>query len=208
MKKASANKRIQWFHTTVQANGYPNVPLLCERFGISESQAKRDIRFLKEHLNAPLQYDALHRGYRYTEGFSLPVAITESNDESFSGLLAGTGEQEYISGDLLSENADVTFLQLQIPYTAVLEISDKLAVAELKSYIRHAKDASGKMRKNYYKCEFHSVERFLGILLSVDADIRIVSPKWLRERLVNAAERILRINAVSDEEDEEDSPLF
>lgn len=206
MKKASANKRIQWFHTTVQANGFPNVPLLCERFSISESQAKRDIRFLKEHLGAPLQYDALHRGYRYTEGFSLPIAITESNDETFSGLLAGTGEQDYISGELTSDQADVTFLQLQIPYTAVLEISDKLAVAELKSYIRHAKDASGKLRKNFYKCEFHSVERFLGILLSVDADIRIISPKWLRERLVNAAERILKTNTF--EEDPEDDDDF
>lgn len=202
MKKANANHRIQWFHTTVQAGGYPNAPLLRERFGISMTQARSDIRFLRENLKAPLEYDALHRGFRYTESYALPVAFAASNDESFSGLLAGSEDDGATEGGL-TENADVTFLQLQIPYTAVIEITDKLAVAELKSYIRHARDPLGKLQKNCYKCEFHSVERFLGTLLSVDADVRIVSPRWLREKLVRSAERILKMNALSEEDPEE-----
>ena len=202
MRKATANQRIQWFHTTVQAGGFPNTTLYCERFGLSLSQAKRDIRFLRDTLGAPLEYDPLRRGYAYNKPFSLPVAIAASNDESFSGLLANVGEDD-LDGEFSVESADMTVLQLQIPYTAVLEITDKLAVAELKSYIRHATDSRGKLRKNCYKCEFHSVERFLGILLSVDADIRIVSPKWLRERMVSAAERILRMNSLPDDEDDE-----
>lgn len=204
MKKASANKRVQWFHKTVQANGYPNATLLCDRFGISVSQAKRDIRFLRQTLNAPLEYDSAHRGYRYKAPFSLPVAITASNDESFSGLLAGAGDDDGFSGAFPSDSAGMTVLQLQIPYTAVLEIKDKLAVAELKSYVCHTTTASGRMHRNYYKCEFHSIERFLGILLTVDADIRIVSPKWLREKLVRSAERILRVNISESTEDEEE----
>ena len=203
MKKATANQRIQWFHTTVQAGGFPNSTLYCERFRLSLSQAKRDIRFLRDTLKAPLEYDSLRRGYFYSEPFSLPVAIAASNDESFSGLLANVGDDDYLAGEFSVENADMTVLQLQIPYTAVLEIPDKLAVAELKSYIQYATDSSGKLRKNFYKCEFHSVERFLGILLSVDADIRIVSPKWLRERMVSAASRILRMNSTVEEDDEE-----
>ena len=200
MKKVSAEKRIQWFHTTVQSGGFPNSALLCERFGISTAQAKRDIRFLRAALGAPLQYDALHRGYTYNKAFSLPVALATSNDENFSGLLVNAGDELF--QDTAVDHADMTVLQLQIPYTAVLEIRDKLAVAELKAYIRHAKDSSGKLQKNCYKCEFHSVERFLGSLLSVDADIRIVSPDWLREKLVCAAERIIRINAHSPEDSE------
>ena len=184
MKKTSANKRIQWFHSTVQANGYPNSTLLCERFGISLSQAKRDIRFLRDVLSAPLAYDALHRGYVYSSPFSLPVTVTSSNDETLSGLLP-----------TLDDDLGITLMQLQIPYSAVLEISDKLAVAELKSYIRYEKDPEKKLPKSCYKCEFHSVDRFFGALLAVDADIRILSPDWLREKLVTSAERILRLNA-------------
>ncbi|MBR2907136.1 MAG: hypothetical protein IKC26_03735 [Clostridia bacterium] len=195
MKKASANKRIQWFHTTVQANGFPNSTLLCERFDISLSQAKRDIRFLREVLNAPLEYDALRRGYTYSEPFSLPVTVTTSNDESLNGLLPSLDEGDYLPDSDAGESANITLLQLQIPYTAILEIRDKLAVAELKSYIQYEKGSSGKLERNCYKCEFHSVDRFLGALLSVDADIRIVSPKWLRQKLVNSAERILRLNS-------------
>lgn len=199
MKKTSANKRIQWFHATVQANGYPNSTLLCERFHISLSQAKRDIRFLRDTLGAPLSYDPLRRGYSYSEPYSLPVAMTTSNDETFHGLLTNAGETGYLPEASTGENADLTFLQLQIPYTAVLEIPDKLAVAELKSYIRYEKETSEKLRKHCYKCEFHSVDRFFGALLSVNADIRIVSPKWLREKLVASAERILRLNADESE---------
>ena len=195
MKKASANKRIQWFHTTVQANGFPNSTLLCERFDISLSQAKRDIRFLREVLNAPLEYDALRRGYTYSEPFSLPVTVTTSNDESLNGLLPSLDEGDYLPDSDAGESANITLLQLQIPYTAIPEIRDKLAVAELKSYIQYEKGSSGKLERNCYKCEFHSVDRFLGALLSVDADIRIVSPKWLRQKLVNSAERILRLNS-------------
>jgi predicted DNA-binding transcriptional regulator YafY len=199
MNKAKSSKRIQWFHTTVQANGYPNSSLLCERFGISVTQAKRDIAFLRDKLKAPLRYNPLYRGYEYAEAFSLPVALTASNDEHFSGLLAAAGEDDSRFEEAPFENADMTVLQLQIPYTAVLEIPDKLAVAELKSYIRHTHGKSRKLQKNHYTCEFHSVERFLGILFSIDADIRIVSPDWLRERLVRSAERILKINSPAEE---------
>ena len=202
MKKASANKRIQWFHTTVQANGFPNSTLLCERFRISLSQAKRDIRFLREVLNAPLQYDALRRGYTYSEPFSLPVTVTTSNDETLNGLLPSVEETDYLPDSDIGESANITLLQLQIPYSAVLEISDKLAVAELKSYIKYEKEASEKLSKNCYKCEFHSVDRFFGALLSVDADIRIVSPKWLRDKLVNSAKRIVRLNNDGADRDE------
>ena len=204
MKKASANKRIQWFHKTASSGGYPNTTLLCERFHISLSQAKRDIHFLKETLNAPLAYNAAQRGYYYAAPYSLPVAVTATNDEAFSGLLATAGPADNPALEFCADHADVTFLQLQIPYTAILEIPDKLAVAELKSYIHHAERASKELRKNCYKCEFHSVERFLGILLSIDADVRIVSPKWLREKLVASADRILRMNSADDEEDEDD----
>lgn len=196
MRKTSANKRIQWFHSTVQASGYPNSTLLCERFGISLSQAKRDIRFLRDILSAPLSYDPLHRGYVYDSPFTLPITITASNDETLNGLLPiGDDEIDSFSDVDSGDGLGITLMQLQIPYTAVLEISDKLAVAELKSYICYEKDSSKKLRKNCYKCEFHSVDRFLGALLAVNADIRILSPKWLREKLVASAERILRLNS-------------
>ena len=85
-------------------------------------------------------------------------------------------------------------LQMQIPYTATVEIKNKLTALELSSYI------VAKQPKERYVCEFHSVEKFIGLLLSLDSDFRLIEPYWLRERLVRSAKRVLENN----EEKEED----
>ena len=46
-----------------------------------------------------------------------------------------------------------------------------------------------------YLCEFHSIEKFIGVLFSLEEEFRIVEPLWLRERAVAAAERVLRSNS-------------
>ena len=49
---------------------------------------------------------------------------------------------------------------------------------------------------NVYRCEFHSIEKFMSVIMSLEADITVLSPDWLRARLVRAAERIIRNNSV------------
>ena len=87
--------------------------------------------------------------------------------------------------------ADESIIQMQIPYTATVEIANKLTALELSRYI------IAKQPKNRYICEFHSIEKFIGILLSMDADFRLVEPCWLRERLVRTARRVLINNQES-----------
>ena len=48
---------------------------------------------------------------------------------------------------------------------------------------------------NRYVCEFHSIEKFIGRLLSIDADFRLVEPAWLREKILSSARRVLENNA-------------
>ncbi|MBO5897622.1 MAG: hypothetical protein J6R04_01295, partial [Clostridia bacterium] len=115
----TANHRIQWFHKKILDSSYPNAMRLAERFGISHRQAQRDVDFLARKLNAPLVYDAEHRGYRYSESFSLPLVITSDNDESYATALPGQDE-------LTLFGADSGVIQLQLPYTATIELGDKL----------------------------------------------------------------------------------
>ena len=84
---------------------------------------------------------------------------------------------------------------MQLPYTAVLEIRDGLTVMSLRSFI-----VSDEPRHRYV-CEFPSVELFLGVIMSMDADIKIISPDWLRLKLIDFAERILNNNRIPPEED-------
>ena len=86
------------------------------------------------------------------------------------------------------DKAERGMLQLQLPYTAILRIPDRTTVLELRSLI--TEDLPSKC----YRCEFQSVELFLAIIISSGADIKIVEPEWLRDRLVGLAKKAIENN--------------
>ena len=176
----SANTRIQWLHKKIANNYYPNAMRLAERFHISHRQAQRDVDYLKKKLGAPIEYSLEHKGYYYTEQYSLPLVLSSDNDESLTELA------DSMSGASLQ--AESTFVQMQIPYTATVEIPDKLAVLTLKNFI------ISKETRNKYICEFHNVEQFLSVLITLRSDFKIIEPLWIRERLVKMAENIIKNN--------------
>jgi len=174
----SANNRIQWFHKRTADMRYPNASRLSERFGISHRQAQRDVEYLKNVLGAPLAYNAERRGFYYTEEFALPTYTAVEGEIDYVDAVTGTE----------SPAARREILQMQIPYSAVVHIPDKLTRLELQQFI------VGEESRGNYVCEFHSVEMFLGVIFSSEADITIVKPDWLRQRLARAAERVLKNN--------------
>lgn len=180
----SANLRIQWLHRKIAEMSYPNAKRVAERFNISHRQAQRDVDFLKVKLNAPLAYDYERKGFYYTSEFTLPIAITTANDEDYNGIVA---ESATITTD--PQQIDSTVVQMQLPYTAELRLPDRLTVVELGSYITEH------LGNNIYRCEFHSIEKFMGVLMSLNADIRITKPDWLRTRILRCAERIINNNS-------------
>ncbi len=175
----NANTRIQWLHKRLVNGSYPNARRLAERFRISPRQAQRDIDFLKKKMGAPIEYDAARRGFYYSAPFQLPLLLTSDNDDVYLPGIADVQNAEELA-------ASESIIQMQIPYTATLELSDRLAIMELTPYITE------RLGKGQFVCEFHSTEKFLGSLIALQADFRIVEPEWLRERLISSAERILK----------------
>lgn len=182
----SASDRIQWLHQRICDNRYPNAKRLAERFGISHRQAQRDVEALRERFGAPLCYSAEQRGFYYTEDYSLPTYLQDANSKDYVETLTGAEHH----------SAKREIIQLQIPYSALLAIPDKLTCLELKDFIVR-QDSPGR-----YVCEFHSVELFLGLLFTTAADVTILKPEWLREQMLRAAERALKNNTLPPEEDE------
>lgn len=180
----TANLRIQWLHRKIVEMSYPNAKRVAERFNISHRQAQRDVDFLRIKLKAPLAYDYERKGFYYTSSFSLPIAVTTANNEDYNGIIA---ETSIINVD--SHPIENTVVQMQLPYTAELRLPDHLTVVELGSYITEH------LGNNIYRCEFHSIEKFMGILMSLNSDIRILKPDWLRSRILRCAERILQNNS-------------
>lgn len=177
----NANTRIQWLHKKLSLCSYPNAQRLAERFGISHRQAQRDLDYLRSKLGAPVAYDNSRKGFYYTQPFTLPLLLTSDNDELYIPEIFNVKSRQELA-------AEDSIIQMQIPYSATVEIENKLTALELSTYI------IAKGSHNRYVCEFHSIERFVGLLLSMDADFRIVEPAWLRDRLVTGARRVLKNN--------------
>ncbi len=176
----SQGTRIQWLHKKILNMYYPNAMRLSERFDISHRQAQRDVDYLKKKLGAPIEYSAEHKGFYYTEQYSLPFVVSSDNDESLSELT------DNITGAEMS--AESTYIQMQIPYTATVDIPDKLSALSFKGFI------ISKESRTKYICEFHNIEQFLGAFMTLKSDVKIIEPLWLKERLVRMAENIIKNN--------------
>ena len=174
-----ASTRIQWLHKKLLTRSYPNAQRMAERFHMSHRQAQRDIDCLRKKLGAPIAYDNARRGFYYTADYTLPVLLTSDNDESYIPEISTVrNTEEY--------GADETIIQMQIPYSATLLLPGRLSAVELSPYI------VSRLGQNRYVCEFHSIEKFMGTLLTLNADFVIEEPEWLRDRLTSTAQRILR----------------
>ena len=182
----SANTRIQWLHKKMTMKSYPNAQRLAERFGISHRQAQRDMDYLRRELGAPVEYDPQKKGFYYSKPFVLPMLISSDNDELYIQEIANVKNRQELA-------ADDSIIQMQIPYSAIVEIKNKLTALELSNYI------VAKQPHNRYVCEFHSIEKFLALLLSLETDFFLVEPYWLRERILRSAQRILDNNLHREE---------
>lgn len=186
----SANKRIQWLHKKISDKCFPNAFHLAEKFRISHRQAQRDVDYLRHTMGAPIAYSSLEKGYYYTEAFILPYMLESENDVDFNDAISGMRE-------FGSSGAQDSVMQLQMPYYATLEIKDRMAVLGLRSLI------TADEPHHRYRCEFPSVELFIGIIMSSGADIKVVEPEWLKLRLVEFAKRVLENNPIDEGESEE-----
>ncbi|HEX8072051.1 MAG TPA: WYL domain-containing protein [Pyrinomonadaceae bacterium] len=65
--------RLQQIHREISAGRCPTARALAALLERSERTIKRDLRFMRDQLGAPLHYDRARRGWRYGEpGWALP----------------------------------------------------------------------------------------------------------------------------------------
>ena len=102
-------ERFIWFDNQVRVKKYPNATSLAARFEVSLKTAQRDIEFMRDRLNCPLEYDVSKKGYYYEDDtFSLPMVYLSSGE--FSSLLISRKMLQDISsgyiGDEISSIVD------------------------------------------------------------------------------------------------------
>jgi predicted DNA-binding transcriptional regulator YafY len=83
----TALSRIYFIDREIASGKYPNTPALAKAYEASIPTISRDIEFMKDMLNAPIEYDFKHKGYFYTEKtFRLPAAFTSAEDMLAMGM--------------------------------------------------------------------------------------------------------------------------
>ena len=60
-------ERMMRLHEKLKAGKFPNCRKLAEELEVSAKTIQRDIEFMRDRLNLPIEYDQLHFGFVYTE---------------------------------------------------------------------------------------------------------------------------------------------
>ena len=78
----SALARLCFIDQQIASGKYPNTKYLVKKWeGISVSTISRDIEFMKTSLNAPIEYDAQHRGYYYSKpNYRIPMGFSGADE--------------------------------------------------------------------------------------------------------------------------------
>jgi predicted DNA-binding transcriptional regulator YafY len=73
--------RIYFIDKEIASGNYPNTKTLARDYETSIPTISRDIEFMRDMLDAPIEYDHQHRGYYYTKAtFRLPAAFYSAQD--------------------------------------------------------------------------------------------------------------------------------
>jgi predicted DNA-binding transcriptional regulator YafY len=78
----SALARLYFIDTEIASGKFPNTGYLAKKWeDISTSTISRDIDFMKDRLNAPIEYDAMHRGYYYSKSnYRIPTGFSGADE--------------------------------------------------------------------------------------------------------------------------------
>jgi predicted DNA-binding transcriptional regulator YafY len=80
--------RIYFIDARIASGQYPNTAGLAREYEVSESTISRDIELMRDRLHAPIEYDALRRGYYYTEKtYRLPAGYASAQDMFALGMV-------------------------------------------------------------------------------------------------------------------------
>ncbi|OKY76725.1 MAG: hypothetical protein BM485_01240 [Desulfobulbaceae bacterium DB1] len=91
------HSRLLFIDKKIREGTYPNCASLAAEWEVSAKTIQRDLDYMRDSLDAPMEYDAKNRGYYYTtENFQLP-AIPLNDSDLFALFIAEKVLKQYES---------------------------------------------------------------------------------------------------------------
>jgi predicted DNA-binding transcriptional regulator YafY len=88
-------ERMLRIHQAIQAQKYPNASTLARELEVSTKSIHRDIEFMRDRLELPIEYDGARFGYHYTEEVSAFPTVQITEGELFALIVAEKALQQY-----------------------------------------------------------------------------------------------------------------
>jgi predicted DNA-binding transcriptional regulator YafY len=88
-------ERMLRIHQALHSGGYPNASTLARQLEVSTKSIHRDLEFMRDRLELPIQYDAKRFGYFYTEHVKSFPTLQITEGEIFALVVAEKALQQY-----------------------------------------------------------------------------------------------------------------
>ena len=112
-------------HQALQSGGFPNATALARELEVSTKSIHRDLEFMRDRLQLPIEYDASRFGYWYTEEVSAFPTVQITEGELFALIVAEKALQQYrgtnFEKPLLSA---IKKMEQSLPDTISLNLAD------------------------------------------------------------------------------------
>ena len=87
--------RMLQIHQAIQAGGYPNATTLATQLEVCTKSIRRDLVFMRDRLELPIQYDGRRFGFCYTEPVKAFPTLQITEGELFALVVAERALQQY-----------------------------------------------------------------------------------------------------------------
>jgi predicted DNA-binding transcriptional regulator YafY len=88
-------ERMVRIHQALQAGGFPNASTLARDIEVATKTIHRDIEFMRDRLNLPVEFDFAKNGYHYTGEVSAFPTMRITEGELFALVVAEKALQQY-----------------------------------------------------------------------------------------------------------------
>jgi predicted DNA-binding transcriptional regulator YafY len=82
-------------HQAVSSGRFPNASTLAREIEVATKTIHRDIEFMRDRLNLPIEFDSRHNGYHYTEEVNAFPTMQITEGELFALVVAEKALQQY-----------------------------------------------------------------------------------------------------------------